>query len=79
MVMTPRTIPAAEFKAHCLALMDEVQASGEEIVVTKRGKPVARILPAAPATPPDLSNSILWFSDDFEAPLHEPWYAWQDE
>jgi prevent-host-death family protein len=40
-----RTIPAGEFKAKCLALMDEVEASGETIIVTKRGKPVARLLP----------------------------------
>ena len=40
-----RTIPAGEFKAKCLALMDEVQAGGEPIIVTKRGKPVVRITP----------------------------------
>jgi prevent-host-death family protein len=46
--MTKRTIPAGEFKAKCLKLMDEVRDKGEEIVVTKRGKPVARILPPEP-------------------------------
>ena len=40
-----RTIPAGEFKAKCLAIMDEVQARGETIVITKRGKPVVRIAP----------------------------------
>ena len=40
--MKERTIPATEFKAHCLALLDEV-AEGASIVVTKRGKAVARI------------------------------------
>jgi prevent-host-death family protein len=44
----PRTISATEFKRHCLALMDEVQQSGEEIVITKHGKPVARLAPTAP-------------------------------
>ena len=39
-----RTIKASEFKAKCLALMDEVAASGEEIVITKRGAPVARLV-----------------------------------
>ena len=47
----PRTISATEFKAHCLALMDEVQQSGEEIVITKHGKPVARLAPAHHAAP----------------------------
>jgi antitoxin (DNA-binding transcriptional repressor) of toxin-antitoxin stability system len=43
-----RTIAAGEFKQRCLALLDEVGASGELIVVTKRGKPVAQ-LTAVPA------------------------------
>ncbi len=41
-----RTIPAGEFKARCLKLMDEVNETGEELVVTKRGKPVVRLVPA---------------------------------
>ena len=40
-----RTIKASEFKAKCLQLMDEVAASGEEIVVTKHGRPVSRVIP----------------------------------
>lgn len=40
-----RTMPAGEFKAKCLAVMDEVQASGEPVIVTKRGRPVARLVP----------------------------------
>lgn len=44
--MTPKKIIAAgKFKATCLALLDEVQTSGQEIVVTKYGKPVAKIVP----------------------------------
>ena len=43
--MKARTVPAGEFKAKCLALLDEVAKTGETLVVTKRGKPVARILP----------------------------------
>ena len=41
-----RTIKAGEFKAKCLALLDEVAASGETIEITKRGKVVARLGPA---------------------------------
>ena len=40
-----QTIKASEFKARCLKLMDEVQKSGEEIVVTKNGKPVSKLVP----------------------------------
>lgn len=41
----PRTIKASEFKATCLRLMDEVAETGEEIVVTKHGRPTARLVP----------------------------------
>ena len=36
-------IKASEFKAKCLKLMDEVAENGEEIVITKNGKPVAKL------------------------------------
>jgi prevent-host-death family protein len=44
-------IAAGEFKAHCLSLMDEVNAFGRSYVITKRGKPVAKLVPvdAGPA------------------------------
>lgn len=37
---------AGAFKARCLAVMDEVQAKREAIVITKRGKPVVKLVPA---------------------------------
>ena len=40
-----RAINASEFKAKCLKLIDEVAESGEEIVITKHGRPVSRLLP----------------------------------
>ena len=40
-----RTMKASEFKAKCLKLMDEVAESGEEIVITKHGKPVSKLIP----------------------------------
>jgi prevent-host-death family protein len=43
--MKTKTIPAGQFKARCLALMDEVQAKREAVVITKRGKPVAKLVP----------------------------------
>ena len=39
-----KMVGAAEFKAKCLALLDEVQATGEPITVTKRGKPVVTVI-----------------------------------
>lgn len=38
-------IKAAEFKAKCLQLMNDVQKSHEEIVITKHGKPIAKLVP----------------------------------
>ena len=49
-----RTIPAGEFKNRCLALMDEVNETGAEIVITKRGRPVSRLVPAARSAP------VMW-------------------
>ncbi|HYA96208.1 MAG TPA: type II toxin-antitoxin system Phd/YefM family antitoxin, partial [Terriglobales bacterium] len=36
---------AGEFKTHCLAVMDEVAKTREPVVITKRGKPVAKVVP----------------------------------
>ena len=46
-----RTVTASEFRAKCLALMDEVAETGEEILITKRGKPVARLIPPLELVP----------------------------
>ena len=40
-----QTIAAGTFKAKCLAIMDEVQAKREAVIITKNGKPVARLMP----------------------------------
>ena len=42
-----KTIAAGKFKAQCLALLDEVAREHETILVTKRGKPVARVVPVS--------------------------------
>ncbi len=44
-----RIIKASEFKAKCLALLDEVERSGDSLVITKKGKPVAELVPHKPA------------------------------
>lgn len=41
------TIDASDFKARCLAILDHVQATGERVVILKRGRPVAELLPAS--------------------------------
>ena len=44
--MSDTPIPAAEFKAKCLALIERVRERGESITITKRGRVVARLVPA---------------------------------
>ena len=43
-----REISASEFKAKCLAILDEVGETGQIVTITKRGKPVARLVPPVP-------------------------------
>lgn len=50
----PLTISAAEFKAHCLALMDEVKNKRQYLIITKRGVPVAKLV-----APDDVAPSIF--------------------
>jgi prevent-host-death family protein len=40
-----KKIPASKFKWQCLAIMDEVQRKHQAVIITKRGKPVAKLLP----------------------------------
>ena len=47
--MKTRTMPAGKFKAQCLAVMDEVQKNRQAVVITKRGKAVAKLVPVESA------------------------------
>ncbi len=74
MSATLRTIPAGQFKARCLALLDEVGHGDSEIIVTKRGKPVAKLVRVEQPGRPSLKwmlNSI----GDVESPIDEAWDA----
>ena len=74
MVSSRRSIPAGEFKAKCLALLDEVAATGRPIVVTKRGRPVARLVPVDDQDVPSLRGSIV-HEGDVVSPIGEHWNA----
>jgi prevent-host-death family protein len=43
-----KRMQASAFKAKCLAVMDDVQATGEPVIVTKRGKAVVKVIPVKP-------------------------------
>ena len=42
-----KKMAAGQFKVHCLAVMDEVQAKKESVLITKHGKPVAKLVPVS--------------------------------
>lgn len=53
-----RTIAAGQFKQRCLRLLDEVGISGEPVLITKRGKPVAQLMPVAPRHQQDWAGAL---------------------
>lgn len=67
-----REIPAGEFKSKCLALLDQVAVTRQEIVVTKRGRAVAKLVPIEKA--PSLRGSVL-AADDIVDPIDVAWEA----
>jgi prevent-host-death family protein len=77
MVMS-RIVSASQFKAQCLAMLDDVAATGEEIVVTKRGRAVARV--SAATAPEGLRGSVTYHVSDDELiePIDVEWDAASD-
>ncbi|HVH47211.1 MAG TPA: type II toxin-antitoxin system Phd/YefM family antitoxin [Labilithrix sp.] len=66
-----RTVKAAEFKQACLALMDDVAKGGPPIVITKRGKPVAKLVAPVESraqTLGCLKGMLEVVDDDFSLP-----------
>ncbi len=69
-------IGAGEFKQRCLALLDRVAESGVPLVVTKRGRPVARIVPIErPVAPVKGSIRVLTADDEELFSTGEGWEA----
>ncbi len=67
-----RSIAASAFKARCLALLDRVAETGEPLVVTKRGRPIARVVPARRTEPASLRGSVT-LRGDIEGPILDAW------
>lgn len=65
-------VPAARFKATCLALLDRVERTGETFVVTKHGRPVARLVPLEGSPVRSLEGSVRE-RGDLVAPLDAEW------
>lgn len=76
-----RTIRASEFKAKCLAILDEVDRTGEPVTILKRGRPVARLVPPASGEgkyPQDSLRGTVKIHGDLLEPIL-PADAWEAE
>jgi prevent-host-death family protein len=76
--MTMKTIPAGEFKTHCLRIMDEVSKRRQPVLITKKGVAVAKLVPVE-ETERDVFGclaEVIEIVGDIEAPLVEP-QVWQ--
>jgi prevent-host-death family protein len=72
-----RMIKASEFKAKCLALMDEVERTGQPVVITKKGKPVAELVRHRPRTKNarGILKDRLFITGDIISPIDVKWDA----
>lgn len=70
-----QTINASVFKAKCLRLMEEVNESGEEIVILKNGKPISKLVPykSKPRSLFGLHKGNVCSRDDLIEPVDMPW------
>ncbi|HEY6292073.1 MAG TPA: type II toxin-antitoxin system Phd/YefM family antitoxin [Terriglobia bacterium] len=73
-----KKIPAGKFKTHCLAIMDEVRATKDVVVITKRGQPVAKLVPVDTAQDDFIGRleGVVKIVGDIESPL-EPPESWE--
>ena len=72
------TVPAGKFKAECLSLIDQVSRTHQEVTITKRGKPVARLVPLAVEKPRRLFGCFSGHvveEGDIVSPTGEGWEA----
>jgi prevent-host-death family protein len=77
--MNERTIMASRFKAECLAILDQVDELKISVIVTKHGRPVARVVPIDHGTrTDDLVGSVTLVAEDDEA-YYSTGAAWEAE
>jgi prevent-host-death family protein len=74
-LMKEITLPVSEFKAKCLRLLADVEAKGDRIVITKRGRPVARVERMDSAKPrmKDTWKGLVKIKGDIVHFSDEPW------
>lgn len=64
---------AGELEAKCLAVLDEVAATQREVIVTKRGRAVAKVVPIDLADEDAPLEGLIVRQGDLVSPLGEPW------
>lgn len=72
-----KNMPAAQFKAQCLRIMDDVASTRQPVLITKKGRPVAKLVPAEDA-PEDFLGKLaetMRIVGDITKPIEEP-EAW---
>ena len=73
-----KTMPAGKFKARCLQVMEEVRTTRDPVLITKRGRPVAKLVPAGTAADGFLGRleGVVKIVGDIESPV-EPPESWE--
>jgi prevent-host-death family protein len=72
-----KKMPAGEFKSRCLSVMETVRTTREPILITKHGRPVAKLVPADESSPDFLGRlaGVMKIVGDIESPVESP-EAW---
>jgi len=73
-----KKISAGAFKTHCLSIMEEVRATRHPVVITKRGRPVAKLVPADSGRDNFIGRleGVVKIAGDIESPV-EPLESWE--
>jgi prevent-host-death family protein len=76
--MVMKIMPAGQFKARCLKVMDDVQSTREPVVITKKGRPVAKLVPAEEPSDDFLGklSGTMRIVGDITQPAEDP-EAWE--
>ena len=71
-----KKMAAAKFKTHCLTIMEDVRATREPVLITKRGRPVAKLVPADMVDFIGRLEGVVRIVGDIESPI-EPAETWE--
>ena len=79
--MKTKQIGAGEFKTHCLQLLDEIHAQHISLVITKRGKPLAKLIPFTKKVPSlyGCLKGVVSINGDIVQPTGETWEVETDD